>query len=100
MAIENMTQEQALERIRNYKYNAFDGEQIVNDLLTYPELWENVWMNWNDDLGYLADTLTIQTSSRDNASRLIELGQEWASDGGLEAAEHNDGTWTVGGWWD
>lgn len=89
-----------LERISLYQFNTFNGQQIVADLQTHADLWVKVWMNWNDPSGRPADALYIQTTDFDKASRLIELGQEWCADDGLEAVKNQEGVWIVSGWWD
>lgn len=102
---EDTVQQTELENIRCHQYNAFNGEQVVTDLLNHPKLWERVWMesmwdkgHWGDDNWY-PDTLNILAPDRDSASRLLELGAEWGSDG-LSASQESDGKWSVGGWWD
>jgi hypothetical protein len=87
--------ENALERIRRYKMNAFDGARIAADLEANADLWEEVWMNWDDN----ADVLSLSTSTWDNASRLLEIASYWRSDG-FEATGLPNGKWRIGGWWD
>lgn len=100
-----LAQERELERIRGYQYNGFDGAHTVADLLAYPQLWTRVWMEgrsrvdgW-DDLTWRPDSLVIETPDRDRASRLVEIGATWGSDG-IGASQTPQGHWRVDGWWD
>jgi hypothetical protein len=101
---EDTVQQTELEHIRHHQFNSFNGEQVVTDLLNHPELWEKVWMesmygesHWGEDSN--PDTLHILAPDRDSASRLLELGAKWGSDG-LDARQESDGKWSVSGWWD
>jgi hypothetical protein len=90
------SREEALIRICSYSMNAFDGKRFAFDLARYGGLWDEVWMNWDEEV---PDRLTITCQDWDSASRLLEITSYWPCDG-IEAKEGPDASWALGGWWD
>jgi hypothetical protein len=93
---ERIPREDALQRIRTYQMNAFDGEMFVSDLIEYDHLWDEIWLNWDQEV---VDVLKIRCPDWDSASRLLEITSYWPSDG-IEAYQDSVGSWVVSGWWD
>jgi hypothetical protein len=121
---EATVQEIHLELIRRSQHNLFDGEDVLEDLLSQRELWKAVLFDRPGlDAGgsgliklrdipadsYNVDTLYILAAGAAAAQKLAELGESWYADWvevlGAEATQHALGSSHEDGrlvtmWWD
>ncbi len=86
---EATVQEIQLELIRRTEHNAFDGEQVFEDLLACRDWWEAVLLDRKHDSVKLrdlpgnlwnTDTLFVLATNEQNARRLAEFAEAWSAD--------------------
>jgi hypothetical protein len=114
-------QDLQLELIRRTRYNAFDGERVLRDLLAHRDRWEAVILDRQGGLDLIklrdlsenhwnADTLYVLAVNEADARRIAQLAEDWLSEeplvysaeetqralGGNASDEHR----IVRFWWD